>query len=332
MNRAVALIVAMLCCLALAGCGDSTLPRPSPRPTSEVVPVLTSAQLSEVVTRVIEGIADADAKRDATALAQFADGPALTERAAAYSMLAKNPQLTVLTPIGAERLQDVVPQDGQWPRSLLTVTRRDAADTLPMLLVLTQHGPREQYKLTAYVPMIGGASLPRTAAIRDGVQTRRMGDGAGLKVAPRDALDLYAALLTSGPAVPRAELIGPSPLTEAIVKGQDETRNLLTVTCPGCFTVTIDNQSTGRLWTFDTTDAGALVIGEIDQQTAIAAQSGFVTDLGPEVQALAGVAKITKESQQTRTIMVALTVPPGKADGPVTVVGGSSVLISATAS
>lgn len=332
MRRGVCALLVLLCCGALAACGQPGLPQPSARPTSEVVPVLTSSQLDAVITRVVDGVAAADASKDPAALAQFADGPALSGRTAAYTMLAKNPSLNVLRPIGDERLQDVIPLDGQWPRSLLTVTRRDDTDTLPMLLVLTQRSPREQYKLTASVPMVSGATLPRTAAVRDGVNTRRMGDRDGLTLAPREAADLYAAILTQGTGVPRADLFGPSPLTDAVLKQENDTRTLLTVTCPNCFTVSIDNRATGRLWTFGTLDEGALVIAEISQDTVIESKNGFTTDLGPEVQALAGISRITSKSTQSQQIVVALNIPPAESQTPATVVAGSSALVAATAS
>lgn len=318
--------------LLLAGCGDAALPTPQPRPTAETVPVLTGTQLGTIVDRVVTGVNAADGERDATALAQFSDGPALVQRSAAYTMLERNPQLSPLTPIGTERLQDVVPLEGQWPRALLTVTRRDDADSIPMLLVLTQQAPRDPYKLSAYVPMVSGAALPRTAPIRDGVQTRLLGAGGGLKMSPREAIDLYAAVLGQGAEVPGGDQISPSPLTDAVVRAQDDTRTLLTVTCPECFNVTIDDRATGRLWTFDTLDGGALLIGEISQDTAIVSEQGFVTDLGPEVQAMSGVARITNESTQNRMIMVAINIPSARAESQLTVVGGSSALISASAS
>lgn len=327
------LAVAMLAIAGLlAGCGEPALPQPSPRPTSETVPVLSSAQVDAALKQITETVTKADETRDAALLGTVAEGPALTMRTAAYSMLAKNPQLPLLSPIGAERLQDAVPTDQAWPRTVLVVTRVNDQDTLPKLLVLTQHSPRDQYKLNAAVAMIGGAQLPLTNTIRDGVAVRRVGDAADLTLSARAALDLYASVLTQGTTAPDAAKIAPSPLTDRIAQANGQTVNLLTVACPGCFTVTTSYSAPGTMWAFETADGGSLVVGEIIQETKIVSQNGYQTDLSPEVQALTGVQKITKESSETRVIMVGLSVPPSGADQAVQVVAGEERLTAATAS
>ncbi len=316
----------------LAGCSQQGLPQPSPRPSTEAVPVLSSGQLDTVIERVTDTVARADAAKDATLLATVADGPALAERTAAYTALAKNPELKLLAPVGAEQLQDVVPREQDWPRTAIVVTRQNAQDTLPQLLVLTQRAPRELYKLTADVPMLGGAQLPLTDPIRDGVGVRRAGDGSGLLMSPRAALDLYASVLTQGTSAPDATKITASSLTEVLLTSHEAQVKLLTVSCPNCFKVTTTVSNAGDLWAFDTADGGALVVGQLNENTTIEALNGFSTTLSPEAQALTGVQKITKQLTQTRMIMVGIYVPTSQSKDPISVVAGQNLITAATAS
>ncbi len=333
MKRRRALVASVLLAggLALSGCADAELPTPQPRPTSEQVPVMSAAQVDAVLDRVVTGVALADTSHDAQILGEVADGPALSTRSARYQMVTKDPSLPAPAAIGGEQLQVVVPAAQDWPRSILVVTRRDAQDTLPQLLVLTQPTPRAQYKLTANVAMLGGATLPLTEPVRVGVPVRRAGQSDGLAIAPRPALDLYAAILNqSNPQ--GAEAIAGSPLTQALIQAQDAVRNNLTVACQGCFTVAFDDRATGTMWSFDTSDGGTLVIGEVVQNAKLVSQQGFQQQLTPEAVALSGVASITKEATLTRTILVGLHIPAKSADQPVNVVAGQDWLTSVNAS
>lgn len=326
---------ALAALLALSACGEAPLPKPSPRPSNEVVPIVTSQQLDKAVKRVVDGVNAADAEKDAKALAKVADGPALAERTAAYAMLGKNPSLKLLTPLGQSRLQDVVPADQGWPRSVLVVTQVDPKDTLPQLLVLTQATPREEYKLSAYVPMIGGATLPDTAPIRDGVSVRRLGEANSLTMSPRSALNLFAASVatTATPTtVPGADQISKNALSDAITKAQHDDRQVLTVACKDCFEVDFQVAPTGRQWSFNTSDGGALVVGELQQKTTLVSQNGYTTPVSEQVKALSGAGQVTKRSTQTMMIMTGMYLPPATAKKPISVVAGQTMLVAADVS
>lgn len=322
------LLAALLAALTLVGCASEVRPTPSPRPVEEVVPVLSSEQLDAIVTRIVTGLAAADEAKDPAQLAALLDGPALAMRTAAYTMMNKNPAIQAVTPIGVERLQDVVPARQDWPRSVLVVTRADKDDQVPELLVLTQRAPRDRYKLTAYVSMIGGATLPLTTPMREGVTLPRRADPTGLMVSPQSATSLYAQLLTQGPAMPDAAKFAPSPMTDAIFKAQDGDLNALAIACPNCFTVSITHTPTGPLWAFGTQDGGALVVSELSQVELMESQNSYQFTLGPEQQALAGIERVRVKGTFTRAEVFAFYIPPKGPKATVSVVGGTVMMVA----
>lgn len=323
--------VAVLLLATVTGCSAVALPQPSPRPTSEVVPVLAGSQLDTILDRIVKGIAVADGRRDTELLAQYADGTVMSTRAARYEMLTKNPTLPGPTPVGGELLQAAVPTAADWPRSVLVVTRDGEADPLPELLVLTQRTPRAPYLLSAVMSMQPGATMPRTAPIRQGVTVRGIEDSTGVAMAPRQALDFYAAVLgQAGP--PGADRMAGSRLTDQIVGQQEDIRKRLTVDCAGCFEVTFSDHSTGVLWAFDDADGGTIVLGELAQDLTLVAHEGYQQPLPEDAQALSGISTVTKQMTQTRLILVALAIPAATSQEPIQVVAGQDWVTSVTAS
>ena len=81
-----------------------------------------------MVPAVVDQLAAADAALDPALLAPRVSGPAAEMRAAGYTVRRAMPEKGVLTPVGGERLVDVVPQEQEWPRTVMTVTQAAADD------------------------------------------------------------------------------------------------------------------------------------------------------------------------------------------------------------
>ena len=253
MTTAAALATALLA--TLTACGSEPLPEPRPAAADEVVPVAGGGQLDTVLASVTAALEAADTTLDANALAGAVDGAALEERTGAYLMKTKVPDSSYALPLGPERLQDVAPSEQGWPCSLVTVTRASAEDQFPDLMLLTQASAREGYRLSAYAPMLPGATLPLTEPLRSGVPVPALDDAGDLLVSPVDAVTAYADVLTQGPASASAGAFADDSFRTQALTAQDAERAALTVTCKGCFTYAANHAARpDQIWAFGTQD------------------------------------------------------------------------------
>ncbi len=140
------------------------------------MPVVTDAQLDTSLTALADALAAGDAAADPRLISSVVAGPALAQRTGSYAVKQRDAALDFAVPLGTERLQDVVPAEQEWPRTVVTVTRQSEEDQAPDLLVLTQATARDPYQLVAYTEMAGGATLPLTGGTdqrRPGARRRR---------------------------------------------------------------------------------------------------------------------------------------------------------------
>lgn len=300
-----------LCALALvAGCGTDPLPEPAPRPAAEVVPVVTDDQLDTSLEAISAALAAGDEAADPKALGTAVAGTALAQRTGAYQVKRRDAKLDFAVPLGTERLQDVVPAEQEWPRTVVSVTRQSADDEAPDLLVLSQATPRDPYQLVAYTEMAGGATLPLTGGTDLGVEVLAP-DATGLVVTPAAAVAGYADVLTKGTESENTALFDKSSFTDDVLAVQAGTRKSLTVDCRGCFDFAVGHTPTeGAIWSFGTEDGGALVVGAIDAAMTITAKQGYKMNLQAEFKAVSGQSQITKTGQFSHIEVVALYVPP----------------------
>lgn len=332
-RRAGWLVVAALL-VPLAGCGETPLPQPQPASADVVVPVVSGEQIDRVLVPVTEAVEAADAALDVGALAGTVGGPAKEQREGAYLMKKKVPDSSYVLPLGAERLQDLVPADQGWPRTVLTVTRATPEDQFPDLMLLTQAGPRDPFVLTAYAPMLPGATLPLTQPLRDGVPVLPVDEPGDLLMSPADAAARYADVLTKGPASKSAAIFADDPFRAQVVAVQEKERKALTVTCKKCFTYTATHAvRDGQVWAFGTQDGGALVMSVMSGTNKLAVDArGSKADLNAEYAALADDKTATKAASFGYVEVVALYVPPAAAEGQVQVLAAQRVPVAGTAS
>lgn len=328
--RGVAL--ALLALVLVAGCGSDPLPEPAPKASDVPVPVVTDAQLDTSLEAIGAALAAGDAATDPKLIASALTGPALAQRTGAYGVKQRDADLDFAVPLGTERLQDVVPADQAWPRTVVTVTRQSTQDKAPDLLVLSQAGPRDPYQLVAYTEMAGGATLPLTGGTDQGVQTLGP-DAEGLLTPPETALAAYADLLTKGTASPSASLFAQSSFTDDVLAVQASTAKALAVDCDRCFRFgATHTPQAGQLWSYQTEDGGALVVGAMDALMSITANKGYKMNLQAEFKAVSGKSQITKTGVFTHIEVVALYIPPEGGGDTVQVLAVDRVPTSGTVS
>lgn len=319
---------------SLSGCGEPSLPQPRPASAEELVPVAGGEQLDTMLTSVTTSLETADAALTTEALATTVDGAALEQRAGSYLMKSKVPDSAYALPLGTERRQDLVPVEQGWPRSVMTVTQASSEDQFPDLMVLTQAGPRETYKLSAYAPMLPGATLPLTEPLRVGVPVPALDEAGELKMSPAAAATAYADLLTKGTASEFAASFGEDSFRTQVVTSQDAERAALTSTCKGCFTYTAGHAARpDQVWAFGTQDGGALVMAVMTGANSFkVAIKGSKANLNPEYAALAGTKTASTEGEFTYVEVVGMYIPPSSAEGTVQVLAGQRVPVSGKAS
>lgn len=321
-------------CALLAGCGEQPLPSPSPRPTTEVVPVLNGDQADRILERVVPAVSAADAAKSTDQLRPVLDGPALAARDGAYKLSAKDAALPMPVRIGGDRLSIVVPARQEWPRTVGMVTRFDADDKQPEVLLFTQASAREQYKLTAYAPMISRATFPTMPAPRNGTEVVAADDAEGLVMAPQDAVAAYATYLSEGAASAQKDKFSASAMTDAIIKMQTDSQAALSGPgCPDCFTLKITRTpNPEQMWSFRTQDGGVFVLAVIQNSTVMTSNGGSQITLAQELRALSGQPSLASTGTFGYQETVGLFIPPGGPRATISPIAYDRVAISSTIS
>lgn len=333
-RRCLAGVAAAALLATLAGCAEVVLPQPRPASAEEHVPVAGGSQLDTVLTSVTTSLETADEAQAADSLAPTVEGAALEQRTGSYLMKSKVPDSAYAIPLGSERLQDLVPVEQGWPRSVLTVTRATAEDEFPDLMLLTQKGPREGYKLSAYAPMLPGAELPLTEPLKVGVPVPALDDAGELVMSPNDAVAAYADVLSKGAASPSAASFGEDSFRTQVLTAQDSERKALTAACKGCFTYSAAHAvRPEQVWAFGTQDGGAMVMAAMTGSNSFkVAIEGSKANLHPEYAALAGTKTAKTRGDFTYVEVVGMYIPPASTEGTVQVLAGQRVPLSGKAS
>jgi hypothetical protein len=199
-----------LSALVLAGCSADSWPQlagsSTPTPTETVIvpegqqaPAVTEEQAKEIVARVAETVAAADAAMDPALAETRLSGAALAERKTNYTLRGAIPDYAPLAAVPAAPVQIVLPQAfDEWPRSVMTVVE-DSADTTvaPTVMLLTQADPWSEYKATYIASLEAAVELPEVAASYVGAY-QVPPDSGFLALAPQDVAAAYADIINNG--------------------------------------------------------------------------------------------------------------------------------------
>ncbi|HEU5240469.1 MAG TPA: hypothetical protein VFU25_00515 [Ornithinibacter sp.] len=187
--------------LALTGCGaqDALVGlHPAPAEKTAAAP-LDVEGATAVATRLLTE-ADAPAQAAGAAAAKAREGvlmgDALTvANARAASKVASEAATTELAT--APRPTVVAQSQGRdWPRAILATTLDDATNT-QFLHVMLSEKPDQPFRITASVPMFGGAALPALGDSSKGAPLLDTGAKNGLAHVPADVVTAYAGALAT---------------------------------------------------------------------------------------------------------------------------------------
>ena len=300
--------------MLLAGC---TVEPPTPAPDAPVVAaVVSTAQERKILDRVSDVVAGVDQGGDAGSLAARLSGPALAMREAELAVAAARGDRGSLTDLTMEPQQLVLPSDQGWPRSSFAVTVLPEDGTTPVLAAFEQAGPRDQYKLWAYVQLVSGVTMPQFAEADLG-SAAVPSDDTSLVVAPQAVAEQYASVLTAGDRSRYADSFADDDYLRQSLhqSGRDQVAEIENQDGEGSFEVTFE-PTDDPAKAVRTVDGGAMALVALRSQETLSAEEGWqLVPESPSARALWGDAEGTDVMQIAYRYTAALYVPPaGSAD------------------
>ena len=188
----------------VTGCaGTGSTPKASSTPTSSGVDATPTAslqpvQLERILNDVAISAATGDKNKDAKALQNRFNGPALEVRAAHYLMQQRSKKLAAMASIAAGPISFNLPAaTTTWPRTVMAVTARAGSSDLPQMLVLQQDSPRSNYKVWYTIAMLPGAKIPDVAAVDVGAIPVDL-NSLFLKLPPKNLPKAYGDVIDNG--------------------------------------------------------------------------------------------------------------------------------------
>lgn len=309
---------AALAALALAALAACSTPLPVPQPDAEpaaVPPALFESQADRVLGDVSRALADADEALDPNLLDVRVAGPARDIRGVEY-VLAGAGAAEAVTEIPAEAQTLILPTTDEWPRAFLAVTESPADLQAPLLLVLVQERPREQYHLWAWARLFPGITMPATT--EPGIGSAPVPPDSGdLAVAPSDVVAQYVDVLTNREQSQYAAAFTEDPMRTNIAQTRDAYVGV--VGSNGSLTETYTAGEQGVV-AMATADGGAIVVGTVQTVTTISLVDSTMK-IGDQTAALLGKDTITSSIEITWLSVVAFRVPPAGAEDPIEVLG-----------
>ncbi|GLB66801.1 hypothetical protein [Arthrobacter mangrovi] len=295
----------------------------APKESGGSYPVLLDGQLNRILDSVEAAVTAGDSARDAKELAPRVGGSALTLRKANYTVRAENPDVAAPAPVSAEPLKTaMVGTTAAWPRTAVAVTQ-GKENPVPQVIVLSQAGPRENYKMVEAVQMLPGTTFPQVASEGGGTPAVAADSAEGLLHAPQQALEVLAANLNSGK---NQDKVGKNTFAEQIRAFQDS-QVKANKNADITFSRKVEPDSVRAL---KTADGGAMVFGYIrNVMSSVPAEAGATVELSDEFAALAGKSSTTSGVDVTYGESVAVYVPPAGAKEPISVIGVAQDLVDA---
>lgn len=297
-------------------------------------PAVTVPQMERIMRSVSEVAAAGDEALSAEALAPRFTGPALEVREANYKIRAALPDHPGSVPVPAEPLEIVLPQQATaWPRTAFVVVKMADDETVPpTALLLSQSDPRANYEVVYAMAMAAEPEFPKLAPASVGAPLVSP-EQKGLVIPPAQVATAYADVLAKGDDSEFAELFqqeGDSLLEQLGVPGQEKTRSESPATATLSFSTAAGD---GPPIALGTVDAGALVVGTIEQtEQAVPNDGGTIafTEGGPRAALSGFTSGSAKGVQHTTGVQVLFYVPAVGSDEQIRVLGWSESLIAAS--
>ncbi|AOZ72516.1 hypothetical protein BK816_03725 [Boudabousia tangfeifanii] len=180
-----------LSALGLGACA-ATLPTPT-APQNESYPNLDQDRADRILEQTRTLLADTAKTNDAGPLKERLSGAALMMRSAEYEVAKASgspaPEINLTS-------QAVTVANGEtWPRAMFNISEKTGTQTRTVSVFL-QDDAFNQYKLSNWVRLLPGVTLPATARVETGAQMLPE-TATGYVLSPRDAVNAYVSVLNN---------------------------------------------------------------------------------------------------------------------------------------
>lgn len=359
----VASVVLAGCASGAEVLSSGAVPSASAEPGAQapsIPPAVTESQMKRILSKIAVVASNADASRDAELAGERFVGPALEFRSANYALLKKDGKADPLPAIPSTEIKVLLPQRTEsWPRTVFTVVQEVPLQTAnpspspspsekaekdakaddeepevpavapPLALVLVQETPRDNFKVMYAVTLVAGVVLPEVAA-RDTGAARLQPSVRVLAKPPEELATAYGDVLVNGPESEfwtdfdmESDALFPSIGPEAKQK--------IKKALPSVASISFANEpGAADSVAMATTDAGALVAVYLtESETVKPVEQGARINTKGTVKALSGVSSTHKGIRSTYGDQLLFYVPPASEGGKISLIGFSTLLLSA---
>jgi hypothetical protein len=208
----------------------------------------------------------------------------------------------------------------------MAVTEPPQGGNAPLLIVLRQAEPRDQYKLVSWVRLFPGVETPEMAGPQAG-SPQLPHDAEGLLASPGETVARYADVLAKGSESAHAGFFAPDTHREHVRADLETSRASVREIAEVSFIATGERDSAVSL---ETADGGALVVGLVRTSAGFRKTlAGSTLTLGGDIGDWLGDGNVPSRADARHASMVAFYVPPA-GEGTVTVLGAERVLTDAS--
>lgn len=332
----------ILTALTLTGCtsfdGTGTAASSATPTSTSTVPgaadlqavAVTEPQLRHIVAQVIQTVALADAKGDATLAATRLDGPALQLRTASYQIRAADSTIAALPVIPDWPVKIALPQQSDtWPRSVFAVIQSPTdSKAAPIAMMLVQDNPRANYKaeyvmtLELDVPAVAPASLGAARLLND--------NKLGI-LTPSALAAAYGSILIEGEASKSNSIFSATGDKLRTSVGYDF-KQKQKADLPTATVAYTNGPGAGQVIAFGTNDSGQIVAVDLDDtETVTPTEAGAAVNPSGSVKALSGKAQSVKGVIATYGLQLLFYVPPvSKSNAQIQLLGFAQGLVAAS--
>lgn len=307
---------------------------------AEPTPNTTAEQFASYVTAVHDAIAAADEELDAELLAPRVVGSAAEFRTRMYENLEASEDFEddwrALLPVpSAELMVPMTSTQAEFPRVAIALVADSAEDGVPFFVGLVQEDARSEYTTWGFAQQAVGVEMPMVPSDVVGSSPVDL-EADDLRLSPKDALALYASVLSDGNGADEEDLLADNPFQTATHTSIQDERAALNegveydeaASIKENFTVVEDDYLGLR-----TDDGGAIVLGTFTSVRRIGVKDpATVTFDASMYTELAGATEFTSEFEREFGLTVALYIPPQDSEAQIQPIGSTQYHLGAKGS
>lgn len=326
---------ALLASGLLAACGGEPAAPPAPPTGKELAqptPVQTAEQLGAIVPAISAAVTAADKARDVKELAPRVVGSAVDFRRYAYAMIEKAKEWAEELHVPGESI--IVPMtsvDSEFPRVAVVLVEDAAKDGVPYFMALQQADARSPYTTWGWAQQAVGVEMPMVP--NELVGADPVGpDTEGLLMTPKEAMALYAKVLTDGDSADPDDLLAENPFQTAAHANIQAERKELNAGVEWDEAATIRETyevKDGELLGLRTDDGGALVLGTLVSRRKVTIKDGATMryEKDNKYTKVIGEKEFTSEYVRRYGTHVALYIPSKEAGGAIQPIGATQTVL-----